>query len=163
MFLLSARNSKGVSSHPQLLVLLNNIQCACLNNDYSAHLESFNYFYLETFFFSTLIVVTNINVILSRNMQAISAMHFWRLDYKVLFSKALASKTTASDAELFVIRLRVSKATSMNIEHIILITDSLSSDRRLVDPSEYSRQVYFLTICSALKLFFSSVLTVEII
>ena len=96
-------------------------------------------------------------------MQAISAMHFWRLDYKVLFSKALASKTTASDAELFVIRLRVSKATSMDIEHIILITDSLSSDRRSVDSSVYSRQVYFLTICSALRLFFSSVLTVEII
>jgi len=161
--LLSARNSKGVSSHPQLLVLLNNIQCACLNNDYSAHLESFNFFYLETFFFSTLIVVTDVNTILSRNMQAISAMHFWRLDHKMSFSKTPASKTTTSNAELFAIRLGVSKATSMDIEHIILITDSLSSDRRSVDPSVYSRQVYFLTICSALRLFFSSVLTVEII
>ena len=41
-------------------------------------------------------------------------------------SKAPAGKTTAPDAELFAIRLGVSKATSMDIEHIILITDSLA-------------------------------------
>jgi len=109
VFLLSARNSKGVSSHPQLLVLLNNIQCACLNNDYSAHLESF---FILRLFFSTLIVVTDVNAILSRNMQAISAMHFWRLDHKMSFSKTPASKTTTSNAELFAIRLGVSKANT---------------------------------------------------
>ena len=41
-------------------------------------------------------------------------------------SKAPAGKTTAPDAELFAIRLGVSKATSMDIEHIILITDLLA-------------------------------------
>ena len=41
-------------------------------------------------------------------------------------SKAPAGRTTAPDAELFAIRLGVSKATSMDIERIILITDSSS-------------------------------------
>ena len=51
-------------------------------------------------------------------------------------SKAPAGRITAPDAELFAIRLGVSKATSMDIERIILITDSLGSARRSVDPSE---------------------------
>jgi len=46
----------------------------------------------------------------------------------VLSSKTPAGRTTAPDAELFAIRLDVSKATSMNIKHIILITDSLGSN-----------------------------------
>ena len=70
-------------------------------------------------------------------MQAVSAMYFWRLSYKVLFSKALASRTT--DAKLFAIRLEVFKATSMDIEYIILITDSLGSVRKTIDPLVYSR------------------------
>ena len=45
----------------------------------------------------------------------------------MLSFKVLANKTTAFDIELFVIRLEVSKATSMDIEYIILITDSLVS------------------------------------
>jgi len=40
----------------------------------------------------------------------------------VLSSKTPAGRTTAPDAELFAIRLDVSKATSMNIKHIISIT-----------------------------------------
>ena len=40
-------------------------------------------------------------------------------------SKAPAGRITAPDAELFAIRLGVFKATSMDIERIILITDSL--------------------------------------
>ena len=51
----------------------------------------------------------------------------------MLSSKALAGRTTASDAKLFAIRLEVSKATSMNIEYIILITNSLGSVRKAVD------------------------------
>ena len=45
----------------------------------------------------------------------------------MLFSKALVGKITTSDAKLFAIRLEVSKATSIDIEHIILITSSLGS------------------------------------
>ena len=44
-------------------------------------------------------------------------------------SKVLAGRTTAPDAELFAIRLDIVKATSMAIEQIILITDSLRSAR----------------------------------
>ena len=54
-----------------------------------------------------------------------------------MFSKALASRTT--DAKLFAIRLEVFKATSMDIEYIILITDSLGSVRKTIDPLVYSR------------------------
>ena len=90
------------------------------------------------------------------NMQAISAAHFWRLGHQVSSSKAPAGRTTAPDAELFAIRLDVSKATSMDIEHIILITDSLGSARRSVDPSVHSGQAHSLAVCSALQLFFCS-------
>ena len=42
----------------------------------------------------------------------------------MLSSKASAGRITAPDAELFAMKLRVSKATSMDIKHIILITNS---------------------------------------
>ena len=71
-------------------------------------------------------------------------------------SKALAGRTTAPDAKLFAIRLDVSKATSMGIEHITLITDSLGPARRSVNPSVHSGQAYSLAVCSALQLFFCS-------
>jgi len=44
----------------------------------------------------------------------------------------------------------------MDIECIILITDSLSSARRSVDPLVHSRQAYSLAVCSALRSFFCS-------
>jgi len=80
----------------------------------------------------------------------------------VSFSKVSASRTTASDAELFAIRLEVSKVTSIDIEHIIIITDSLGSAGKTVDPSVYSGQAYFLVICSILRLFFCSGLSHKI-
>ena len=45
----------------------------------------------------------------------------------MLFSKSLAGQITIPDSKLFAIRLGIAKATNINIEHIILITDSLSS------------------------------------
>jgi len=77
-------------------------------------------------------------------------------------SKALAGRTTASDAEPSAIRLEVSKTTSIDIEHIILITNPLGSVRKTVDPSVYSRQTHFLVICSILRLFFCSGLSHKI-
>ena len=91
----------------------------------------------------TLVVVTDASAIPPRNMQAISAAHFWRLGHQVSSSKAPASRTTTPDAELFAIRLGVSKATSIDIERIILISDSLGSARRSVDPSVHSGQAHF--------------------
>ena len=82
-----------------------------------------------------------------------SSVHFWRLGHQVSSSKAPAGRTTAPDAELFAIRLGVFKATSMDIERIILITDSLDSARRSVDPSVYFGQAHSLAVCSALQSF----------
>jgi len=62
-------------------------------------------------------------------MQAVSAIHIWNLGQQVLFSKTPAGRTTALNAELFAIILGIAKATSMAIEHIIHITDSLGSTR----------------------------------
>ena len=114
--------------------------CNCSSlNDHNAHLESLDCLCLETSSFSsTLVVVTDASAIPPRSIQAVSAAHFWRLGYQMLSSKASAGRTTASDAKLFAIRLDVSKATSMDIEHIILITDSLGSARRSVDPNHFS-------------------------
>ena len=120
-------------------------------NDCNTHLESLDRLCLEaSSSSSTLVVVTDASAILPRNMQAISAVHFWRLGDQVSSSKAPAGQTTAPDAELFAIRLDVSKATSMDIEHIILITDSLGSARRAVDLSVHSGQAHSLAVCSAL-------------
>jgi len=88
-------------------------------------------------------------------MQAVSAAHIWNFGQQVLSSKALPSRTTAPDTELFAIRLDIAKATSMAIEHIILITNSLGSARRAVDPSVHPGQAHSLAVCSALRLFFS--------
>ena len=86
------------------------------------------------FFELTMVVVRGrevfcASVIPSRRMQAVSAAHLWNLGQQVSSSKAPAGRTTAPDAELFAIRLGIAKATSMAIECIILITDSLGSAR----------------------------------
>ena len=76
--------------------------------------------------------------------------------------KDLVSRTTALDAKLFAIRLEVFKITSINIKHIILITGSLSSARKVVDSSVYSGQAHSLANCSTLRLFFCSSLSYKI-
>jgi len=80
----------------------------------------------------------------------------------VLSLKAPASRTTPPDTELFTIRLKVSKATSIDINCIILITDSLDSVRKAVNLSVHSGQAYFLAIYSVLRSFFSSGLSYKI-
>jgi len=51
-------------------------------NDHNAHLESLDHLYLEaSSSSSTLVVVTDASAIPPRNMQAISAVYFWRLGY----------------------------------------------------------------------------------
>ena len=67
-------------------------------------------------------------------------------------SKVPAGRTTALDAKLFAIRLGVTKATSFDIKHIILITDSL---RRAVHPAVHSGQAHSLAIICALRQFFA--------
>ena len=99
---------------------------------------------------TALVVVTDTSVIPSRCMQAVSAAYIWNLGQQVLSSKAPAGRTTAPDTNLFVIRLDVSKATSMDIECIILITDSLGFARRSVNPSVHSGQAHSLVVCFAL-------------
>ena len=69
-------------------------------------------------------------------------------------SKVLTSRKTASNAKLFATRLEVSKVTNMDIKYIILITDSLGSARRLVDPSVHSEQAHSLAVCFAFRSFF---------
>ena len=70
-------------------------------------------------------------------------------------SKTFAGKTTALDTELFAIRLSITKATSFDIKHIILITASLSAAKRAVDPTVHSGQVHSLAIILALRQFFA--------
>ena len=88
-------------------------------------------------------------------MQAVSTAHFWRLGVQVLSSKAPAGQAIALDTELFAIRLGVAKATSFDVKHIILITDSLSAARRAVDTSVHSGQAHSLSVVHALREFFT--------
>jgi len=101
---------------------------------------------------STLVVATDTSVIPSRNIQAVSVAHFWKLGEQVLSSKALAGRATALDAELFAIRLGVVKATSFDIKCIVIITDSLTAARRAVDASVHSGQAHSLVIVQVLML-----------
>ena len=103
---------------------------------------------------STLVVATDASVIPPRNMQAVSVAHFWRLGEQVSSSKAPAGRATALDAELFAIQLSIVKATSFDVKHIIIITDSLTVARRAVDASVHSGQAHSLTIVQALRDFF---------
>jgi len=47
-------------------------------------------------------------------------------------------RATALDAELFAIQLGIVKATSFDVKHIVIITDSLTAARRAVDASAHS-------------------------
>jgi len=82
----------------------------------------------------------------------------------MLSFRVLASRITTPDTKLFAIRLGVSKATSMDIKHIILITDSLGTTRKIANYYllVHSEQAHSLTICSALKLFFYGGLSYKI-
>ena len=129
--------------------------CSSLNNCI-VYLESLDYFCLEVFSFSsTLIIVTDPSAISPKNMQVISAAHFQKPGHQASSLKTPASRTTAFDAELFVIRLGVSKTTSMNIKHIILVNDTLGLARRAVDLLVHSGQSHSLFVCFTLRLFFS--------
>jgi len=105
---------------------------------------------------STLVVATDASVIPPRNMQAVSVAHFWRLEEQVLSSKVPTRRATALDAELFAIRLGVVKATSFDIKHIFIITDSLAAARRAVDASVHPGQAHSLAIVQALRGFFTN-------
>ena len=131
--------------------------CDCSNESFhTSHLRALDQLHHEASSDpSTLVVVTDASVIPPRNMQAVSAAHFWRLGVQVSSSKAPARQATALDAELFAIRLGVVKATSFNVKHIILITDSLSAARRAVDASVHSGQAHSLSVVGALREFFT--------
>jgi len=105
---------------------------------------------------STLVVATNASVIPPRNMQAVSVAYFWRLGEQVLLSKAPTGQAIALDAELFAIQLGIVKATSFDVKHIVIITDSLTAARRAVDTSVHSGQAHFLAIVQALRSFFTN-------
>ena len=80
----------------------------------------------------------------------------------MLPSKALAGQITTPNTELFYIRLGIDKATSINIQYIIFITDSLVSANKIVDLSVHSEQAYLLAIYFVLRLFFSCSLNYKI-
>ena len=80
----------------------------------------------------------------------------------MLSFKALANQTTTSNTELFAIRLDITKATNIDIEWIIFITNSLSSVRKVVDTSIYFEQAHFLVVFSILRLLFSYSLNYKI-
>jgi len=57
---------------------------------------------------------------------------------------------------LFAIQLSVVKATSFDIKRIVIITDSFTAARRVVDASVHSGQAYSLIIVQALRGFFTN-------
>ena len=89
-------------------------------------------------------------------MQAVSVAYFWRLGKQVSSSKAPVGQVTALDTELFAIRLSIVKATSFDVKHIVIITNSLTAARRAVNASVHSGQAYSFAIVQALRDFFTN-------
>ena len=91
--------SNYISFHP----------CNCSSlRDCKTHLQSLDHLCLEaSSSSSTLVVVTDASIILSRHMQAVSTVHLWNLGQQVSSSKAPASRTTTSDAKLFAISVKI--------------------------------------------------------
>ena len=87
-----------------------------------------------------------------------NSIFIWEQEKPILFQNIYALAMTINHhywAELFTIGLDIAKVTSMAIEYIILITDLLGSARWAVESSVYPRQAHSLTVCSALRSFFS--------
>ena len=83
---------------------------------------------------NSIVVVTDASVKPNKSFQAVSVTYGWCKGIQVISSKAAFGSITAPNAKLVAIRLGIVKATSLDVDRIVVITDSLSSARKALDP-----------------------------
>jgi len=77
-----------------------------------------------------------------KNQVAISIAHIYTYDSLVIKTIHYAINITSTEIELFAIRYRVNQAIWLtNIEHIIIITDTIYTTKRIFDLSSYPYQI----------------------
>ena len=104
---------------------------------------------------NSIVVVTDASVKPNKSLQAVSVAYGWRKGIQVISSKAAFGNITTPNAELVASRLGIAKATSLDVDRIVVITDSLSSAKKALDPSHHSGQSESITIAHLLRPFFN--------
>jgi hypothetical protein len=90
------------------------------------------------------------------NIQAKALFVIERAGLTPYTSTWVAGRVLSADAELFAIRMAVSKATMLeNCDQIVIFTDSMALARRAVDPSVHLGQAHSLAVCKALAIWLS--------
>jgi hypothetical protein len=90
------------------------------------------------------------------NHQAKASFVIERAGLTPYTSTWVAGKVLSADAELFAIRMAVTKAVMLETSNrIVVFTDSIASARRAVNPSVHSGQVHSLAVCKALTTWLS--------
>jgi len=84
--------------------------------------------------------MTKLHCCCNRSLQAVSITYGWRKGIQVILSKAAFGNIITLNAELVAIRLGIARAISLDVDHIIVITDSLSFAKNALDPSHHSGQ-----------------------
>ncbi|KAF5363361.1 hypothetical protein D9756_000876 [Leucocoprinus leucothites] len=92
-------------------------------------------------------VVTDASVPLVGSLQAVSTAHIYRSGWQVSHAKQASGRASSTDAELYSIRIGITKAISLQCDHIILITDCLPAAKLVVNPSIQLSQLHSIQVC----------------
>ena len=99
------------------------------------------------------IVVSDASI---KNHIATSISHIHSFNKPVIKTIHRAINVTTTKAKLFAIQCSINQAVAnFNTNHIVVITDSLHTARRIFDFSVYPHQIYSAVIFQELKEFFS--------
>ena len=123
------------------------------NYDVKNHIYDLNNITINTFNDSHfLIVILDASI---RNNIATSILHIHSHNRPVTKMIYHVVNITTTKAKLFVIRCGINQAVSIpNIKHIVIITDSLHTAKRIFDSSSHPYQIHSATIPQELRDFF---------
>jgi len=101
---------------------------------------------------SSIIVISDTGI---KNYIAISISHIHSFNKPVIKTIHRAVNVTTTKAELFAIQCGINQAIDIaNINHIVIITDSLHATRRIFDFSLHPYQIHSVVISQKLREFF---------
>ena len=91
-----------------------------------------------------------------KNHIATLISHIHSFNKPVIKTKHRAINVTTTKAELFAIQCRINQAvTNSNINHIVVVTDSLHTAKRIFNSSVHPYQIHLATISQELRELFS--------
>ncbi|CAA7267560.1 unnamed protein product [Cyclocybe aegerita] len=105
----------------------------------------------------TVLAATDGSVPQSNQYQAASAAIIYKGHCELERTRYVSGRATAPDAELNAISCTVRLAVKQaNCQHFMVLTDSMGSAHRAVDPSIHSGQAFSLSVCRALQEWFEA-------